>query len=394
MMIAVTAMFLQQTCGSVGRVLPAVLAPLIIVELHADPSWVGIYFGLVAIAALIGQLGSGGFIIRYGAIRMSQFALLSVGGGMAIAVIGGAAGFVLSALVGNGIAAVATPASSQLLGRWAVRRYAPFAFSITQTAIPAGILLGGSLGPTLAQSLGWRGTMLVSAAACWCFALLLQPLHGRLDTDPSPNHPIHLSDFRTTITGVLAEPELRVLSFACFAFNGLQAVFIAYLVTYLVALGYDLVAAGALFSAVIALAIPCRILWGWVGSFYIAPRVVMSWLAFGMAASVAVTGAFTPAWSALAIGVVTGALSATAMSWHGILLSESARLAPPGRAGAVTGGVLSFGQMGAFLCPSVFSVLLRITGGYAAGWAVCAIPAVLVGIDLLRRREAGARPRR
>ncbi len=391
-MIAVAAMFLQQTCGSVGRVLPAVLAPLIIVELHADPSWVGIYFGLVAIAALIGQLGSGGFIIRHGAIRMSQAALLSVGGGMAVAVVGGAKGFVLSALVGNGIAAVATPASSQLLGRWAVRRYAPFAFSVTQTAIPAGILLGGSLGPTLAQSLGWRGTMLVSAAACWCFALLLQPLHGRLDTDPSPNHPIHLSDFRTTITGVLAEPELRVLSFACFAFNGLQAVFIAYLVTYLVALGYDLVAAGALFSAVIALAIPCRILWGWVGSFYVAPRVVMSWLAFGMAASVAVTGAFTPAWSALAIGVVTGVLSATAMSWHGILLSESARLAPPGRAGAVTGGVLSFGQMGAFLCPSVFSLLLRITGGYAAGWAVCAIPAVLVGIDLLRRREAGARP--
>ena len=69
------------------------------------------------------------------------------------------------------------------------------------------------------------------------------------------------------------------------------------------------------------------------------------------------------------------------MSWHGILLSESARLAPVGRAGSVTGGVLSFGQMGAFLCPSVFSLLLRVTGGYAAGWAVCAIPAVLVGIE-------------
>ncbi len=389
MVIAVVAMFLQQTCGSVGRVLPAVLAPLIILELHADPSWVGVYFGLVAIAALIGQLGSGGFIIRHGAIRMSQFALLSVGGGMAVAVVGGAAGFVLSALVGNGIAAVATPASSQLLGRWAVRRYAPFAFSITQTAIPAGILLGGSLGPTMAQSLGWRGTMLVSAAACWCFALLLQPLHGRLDTDPSPNHPIHWSDFRTTITGVLAEHELRALSFACFAFNGLQAVFIAYFVTYLTALGYDLVAAGALFSAVIALAIPCRILWGWIGSFYVAPRVVMSWLAFGMAASIALTGAFTAAWPALAIGVVTGALSATAMSWHGILLSESARLAPPGRAGSVTGGVLSFGQMGAFLCPSVFALLLRLTGGYAAGWVVCAVPAVMVGVNLLRRRQHG-----
>ena len=70
----------------------------------------GVYFALTAIAALIGQLGSGGFIIRHGAIRMSQIALLSTGGEMAVAIIGGAAGFVLSALVGNWIAADATPA--------------------------------------------------------------------------------------------------------------------------------------------------------------------------------------------------------------------------------------------------------------------------------------------
>jgi hypothetical protein len=393
MLIAVVAMFLQQTCGSVARVLPAVLAPLIIHELHADPSWVGMYFGLVAIAALVGQLGSGGFIIRHGAIRMSQIALLSTGAGLAVAVIGGTAGFVLSALIGNGIAAVATPASSQLLGRWAVRRYAPFAFSITQTAIPAGILLAGSIAPTLAQSVGWRGTMLISAVTCWFFVLVLQPLHRRLDTEASPTHRIHLSDFYTTITGVLAVTELRGLSFACFAFNGLQAVFIAYFVTYLVALGYNLVSAGALFSAVIAIAIPCRILWGWVGSFYVAPRLVMAGLAFGMAASVALTGAFSAAWPAIAIGVVTGALSATAMSWHGILLSESARLAPAGRVGSVTGGVLSFGQMGAFLCPSAFSLLLRVTGGYPAGWVVCAIPALLVGVNLLRQKPQSAHPR-
>jgi nitrate/nitrite transporter NarK len=387
MLIAVVAMFLQQTCGSVGRVLPAVLAPLIILELHADPAWVGVYFGLTAIAALIGQLGSGGFIIRHGAIRMSQVALLSTGAGMAVAIIGGAAGFVLSALVGNGIAAVATPASSQLLGRWAVRRYAPFAFSITQTAIPAGILLAGTVAPPLAQAVGWRGTMLASAGLCWLFALLLQPLHGRLDTDPVPTHAIRLSDFYTTVTGVLAVRDLRALSFACFAFNGVQAVFIAYFVTYMTRLGYDLVAAGSLFSMMMAIAIPCRILWGWVGSFYVAPRFVMAGLAFGMAVSVLLMGGFTVTWPALAIGAVAGVLSATAMSWHGILLSESARLAPIGRAGSVTGGVLSFGQMGAFLLPSVFSLLLRMTGGYAAGWAVCAVPAVLVGVDLIRYRR-------
>ena len=203
MLIAVVAMFLQQTCGSIGRVLPAVLAPLIILELHADPSWVGVYFGLTAIAALIGQLGSGGFIIRHGAIRMSQIALLSTGGGMAAAIVGGAAGFVLSRW-----SATASPLSR--LGEF------PVAWQMGGEAIcavrilgypdrhPGRILLGGWLGPALALSLGWRGTMLVSAGICWLFALLLQPLHGRLDTDPLPSHAIHLSDFRTTITGVLA----------------------------------------------------------------------------------------------------------------------------------------------------------------------------------------------
>jgi hypothetical protein len=37
-----------------------------------------------------------------------------------VAIIGGAAGFGLLAFVGNGVATVATPASSQLLGRWVV----------------------------------------------------------------------------------------------------------------------------------------------------------------------------------------------------------------------------------------------------------------------------------
>src|ERR1700739_3439565 len=195
MLIAVAAMFLQQTCGSIARALPAVLAPLIIMELHADAAWVGGYFSLTAFAALIGQLGSGGFIIRHGAIRMSQFALLFTGAGLAAAVLGGAVGFVLSALIGNGVASVATPASSQLLGRWSVMRYAPFAFSIAQRAIPAGILLTGYLGPLTAQSFGWRDTMLASAALCWAVALMLQP-RGRLDTEASARHPIRLSDLR------------------------------------------------------------------------------------------------------------------------------------------------------------------------------------------------------
>jgi hypothetical protein len=39
MLIAVVAQLLQQTCGSVGRVLPGVLARLVILEPHPDTFW-------------------------------------------------------------------------------------------------------------------------------------------------------------------------------------------------------------------------------------------------------------------------------------------------------------------------------------------------------------------
>jgi MFS family permease len=112
----------------------------------------------------------------------------------------------------------------------------------------------------------------------------------------------------------------------------------------------------------------------------------MAGLALGMAASIGAAGMFSPSWPVIAVGLVSAVVSATAVSWHGILLSETARLAPAGNVGAVTGGVLSFGQIGAFAGPLIFSLLHHLTGGYAAGWAVCAVPALWVGLSLLRQR--------
>jgi MFS family permease len=377
-------MFLQQTFASVGKVLPAVVAPLVIAELDADPAWVGIYYGVAAAASLFAQMGCGSFIVRYGALRMSQVALVLLGGGMAVAAEGSLPGFGASAIIGGGGGAVSTPTSSQLLGRVSPPRLAPLVFSIKQTAVPAGVLICGFLGPAMAGALGWRGAMLATAVACMACAAMLQPLRARFDNDRVPSRRFRLSDFRTTIASVLKVRDLRRLSFACLAFNGVQSVFTAYFVTYLVALGYRLAAAGFLFSLVVAVAVPCRVLWGWLGSFRVTPRLVMAGLALGMAGSIVLTGLFTAAWPIAALALVGAALSATAMSWHGILLSETARLAPRGSVGAVTGGVLSFGQIGALLGPSAFSVLLLLTGGYRIGWALCAIPAVWVGVSLLR----------
>ncbi len=386
LLLALGAMFLQQTFVALGRSLPAVIAPAIITDLHLAPAWIGVYFGVTAFASLVVQLGCGSFIVRYGAMRMSQIALVLLAIGTALATLGTPLTLILSAIIAGGGGAVSTPASSHLLARCASPRYLPLVFSIKQTAVPAGLLLAGMLAPQLTESTGWRTTMLLSAAACVVYALMLQPLCKIFDTDRVPTRTFHLSDFRATLTSVIGTPGLRALSFACLAFNGLQATVTAYFVVYLTTIGYTPVAAGFVFSVAVGVAVPGRILWGWLGSSYVSPLVMMAGLALGMAGSVALLALCNTGWPTLVVGLIACVLSATALSWHGILLAETARAAPEDMRGSVTGGVLSFGQVGALVLPLLYSGLLNVTGSYGIGFVMCGVPALLVGVLLLRQR--------
>ena len=101
LLLALGAMFFQQTFVALGRALPAVIAPAIIMDLRLDAAWIGVYFGVMALAALVAQLGCGSFIVRYGALRVSQIALVMLGAGCALAALGSPAPLVLSAIIGG-----------------------------------------------------------------------------------------------------------------------------------------------------------------------------------------------------------------------------------------------------------------------------------------------------
>jgi MFS family permease len=390
-LLALGAMFFQQTFVALGKALPAVIAPAIIADLHINAAWVGIYFGLSAAASLVAQLGCGSFIVRHGALRMTEISLAMIAAGTAIAAFGTPLMLVLSAIVCGIGGAVSTPASSHLLSRVSSARYLPLVFSVKQTAVPAGMLLAGAFGPLLTQWRDWRFTMLLIAGVSAVFVLMLEPLRKIFDTDCDPTRTFRMSDFRTTLAEVLGTRELRALSFACLAFNGMQATITAYFVVYLTVIGYTPVAAGFLFSVAVAVAVPGRIVWGWLGSTYVTPRFMMATLAIGMAASVVLLAIADGGWPTLLVGLVSCALSATALSWHGILLAETARAAPDGMRGGVTGGVLAFGQVGALVLPLVYSGLLDWTGSYGIGLAVCGIPALLIGLQLMRDGTSAAR---
>jgi MFS family permease len=215
---------------------------------------------------------------------------------------------------------------------------------------------------------------------------MMQPLRAIFDDDRVATRTFHLSDFSTTLKSVIGTKTLRNLAFTCFAFNAAQTIFTVYFVVYLTTLGYTLVAAGFVFSSAVAIAVPGRIVWGLLGSGYIRPRLVMAALAFGMAASMVALSLCSAGWPTVLVGTIAAIISATALSWHGVLLAETANAAPEGMRGAVTGGVLSFGQLGALTAPTAFAIMLGLSNSYSLGFIVCSIPALLVGIALMRQR--------
>ena len=381
LLLALGSMFFQQSFVTIGKVLPAILAPAIFADLSIDPSWLGVYVAIIAAIALTVQAGCGSFIIKFGSLRVSQISLFLTGVGLALAVPASMFLMVLSA-VAIGASASSTPASSHLLGRYSPSQYTPLVFSIKQTAVPLGLLSAGLIGPLLTEAYGWKVALLSIAGACFIFSIVLEALRAEFDSDRIEGQKIHLSDLKGTITLVLSERRLRGLAFGCFAFVGLQTTLTAFFVIYLTEIGYTLLEAGAVFSIATAVAIPGRIFWGWLSSRLIQPMAMLSILAFFMFLAVCLTSFFDASWSSWQVTLVAALVSISVFSWHGVALAEAAKLAPSSMRASVTGGVLSFGQFGGLVLPLLYSLILSLSGSYQLGFLVCSVPALMVGAVL------------
>jgi nitrate/nitrite transporter NarK len=274
------------------------------------------------------------------------------------------------------------------LGRLAPPRLAPLVFSIKQTGVPVGLMLGGVVAPALVAAFDWRVALIAFAATCFLSVVILQPLRLRFDVDREPGRVLSPADIAANLKRVLAEPALRGLCLAMFAFVGLQTLFTGFFVLYLVrGLGYELERAGLVFAIAVAVAVPGRIFWGWLASRLVRPATLLALLAIAMAASAVLAALIAPAWPTWAAALAATAMSVTAVSWHGVLLAEVARLAPAGRIGATTGAVLAFGDAGALMLPLLFSSALTLTGDYAPGFLIGGALTLVYGVSSLVRQR-------
>ena len=389
-LLAVIAMLGQQTMATVAKTVVPVLFKPIADELGIPAELVLVYTWAFACVGIGVMLGCGPFISRFGALRTTQIGcvLMAVGlaaltliespVGLAICVLA----FVVATIsIGS---TASTPASSQILARYSPQRWAPLVFSIKQAGVPAGVAIASFAAPILTEWYGWRGAALALAAASLFIALVLQPCRKQFDAERKPGHPLRFASLRETFFEVLKRSGFRTLAGAGFAFIGLQSIYTNFTVVYLAEeLNYSLAEAGAAMGLATLVAAPGRVVWGWVASVWVAPRTVLIGLASALAAGGVSMGFYDPNWSSVAVMVPMFVVSATALSWHGILLSEVARLADGQDVARLTGGVLAFGTAGQIVFPLIFAIGYAL-GSYTGAFCAVAAPALWVAFALAR----------
>jgi len=361
------------------------IAPAVAAATGQPTSMVGSYVSLLYVGSATAALVSGSLVSAFGALRLSQLSLVVCGFALALGSRATVPALALSALVlGLGYGPI-TPASSHVLARSTPADRIALTFSVKQTGVPAGVALAGILVPALTVWLGWRAALGAVAVLCLACAAAVQPLRAAVDHDHQPGARFTWRALLSGVRLVVGSGPLRSMAALSFVYSGLQNCTSSFIVADLVeGLGYGWIAAGIGLTAANLGGVVGRIGWGIVSDRWLAARRTLGALGILMAIACGLAAAFSPGWPVWLVYASCALLGGTAIGWNGVFLSEVARRAPAGQAGAATGGSLFVTFVGSVVWPPAFGLLQRVSGSYgvsfAAAGALCAAAVVLAGL--------------
>lgn len=375
-----------QTLASLVATAPSVLAPVVAPSLGFGAERVGLFVGLTYLTAMLSGLASVAWVARFGAVRVSQAAMLACALATLAALAGSLLPLALAALaLGTGYGII-NPAASTLLARHAPLSRRGLFFSIKQTGVPLGVASAGLLMPLGLHALGWRPSIVLAGAACAALALALRPLVAKLDPPRAAAGDAPASrSWRAGLAAVIRDPALRTLSLASFAFAFTQLCFTTFLVSYLhLELGQSLSTAAAVLAGSQLVSTASRIGWGHVADRWVAPGILLG--ALGLAMALACAGLALLGESAGAGLIVAAAVccAATVMGWNGVFFAELARQSSRADMATLAGAsqfVTFFGSMSG---PVIFAELIRNGGSYGGAYLMLGVLPALAGVAMLR----------
>ena len=350
------------------------------------PAAVGYYIAIAYAGSMLGSAAAGGWVARFGPIRVSQAGLVLCLAGLALAASGWAPLVLLGGFVCGLGYGPTTPASSVILVRAAPPAMFSLTFSIKQTGVPGGGVLAGVIVPASVLAVGWQWGAIAIGVACLALALAIAPTRSRYDVGLVRDAPVSLRAAVAPVALVAHHARLREMSLTSFVYGGVQITLVTYLVTFLVdGFAVSLVLAGAVMAIAQLASVLGRLLWGALADRAVSRRAMLGLLGLGMGASAVATLAASPAWPVWLLFVFASVFGATAVGWNGVFLAEVARIAPAGQVSQATGGCLFFTFLGVVLTPLAFNAVLALGAGYPLAYALLGVPGLLVGARLLLR---------
>jgi MFS family permease len=386
--ISLMVMLAIQSLTALAMVAVPVLAPTAAPDIGVPVTFTGLFIGVVFLGAMWATLLSGSLVRRFGAIRVSQAALLACAAGLLVLLIGSPWLLMVSAaLIGFGYGPI-TPASSHILMRTTPAHLMSLMFSIKQTGVPLGAMLAGLVLPPATLAFGWRGGALGVAISCIAVALLAESTRRQLDTDNEPGLALSLQSVGAPIKLVWSVPSLRLLVISSFFFSATQVSLTTFLLPYLTGhMTLSLISAGVIFSAAQGAGVAGRILWGHLADRRVAPPIMLGGLALAGAGASIVAAIIEPSSGLVALMCLFMLYGAVAIGWNGVFLAAVAREAPSGCAGMATGGSLAITFFGAVIGAPAFGLLTQWSGSYGMGFIAFSGISALCGVALIRKRN-------
>ena len=387
--VPVATMLAIQVMISLSVLSLGVMMPAVARDLAIDPKLIGVFTAIIYGIAAATALAAAEPIVRLGAVRICQAALLMAAIGLALNAVAAVAMTVLAVVFIGAAQGPINPASAHVLAQRVPRAWFGMVFSLKQTGVPIGFALAGLIFPFLLSLLGWRGASLVAAGAAALAALIVELLRPSLDAVVTAGKPS--SGIWRAIRFVFGYRDLRVLGISAIVYVVAQHTFTFYLVTYLYEhCGLSIASAGGLLSLSQIFGTAVRLLSGGAGDRI--PRMqLLGWTGIAMTVGCFATGmleADTPFWL---ITVVVVGYGSVVISWNGTSQAEFAHLSPPGEAAAVASVQTALAFSGAVIGPPIFAAIASWASYRMAFFAVAA--SVLVSavwqIVVARRLDAG-----
>jgi MFS family permease len=357
----------------------AITAPLLTAGANLAPERIGNISSLSSLGTVLFLLVGGPLLARLGPVRMLQLGALTAAVGILVASSGWWPMLILAGLLMGIGYGPSPPAGSQILAATAPPQHRALIFSVKQAGAPLGGALAGLVLAPTAAAWGWPTALLISMLVGLSAAILVIPARERLDVEREPKKPIGLSVLMhpQTLAGPFLllrnNPGLLSVTALAFSFAIVQGSLFSFSVTYLVTdRDLALTDAGLVYASMQFAGVFARVFLGWLADRTGRPAYNLTAQAFIAAALVVLYGSLPESVSTGLAALAAGATGFFAASWNGIFLAEVARLSPAGSVAQATASSALLTFLGYAAGPSLFSVLVTLSGEFQLAFLVVA----------------------